>query len=228
MLRPDMAGAPAAMTSRPVDHRGFYVPWFVTRKTEDDLWDFAGIDVRRFHEARLNKICWVSGAPLGKYASFVVGPMCCINRIAGDPPTKREIAEWSAKVCPFLSRPLAKRPSIPEEHVTGGIMVPDNPGTVAVWTCLTKDIVYDRPSNLFFMGDPTSIEFFHKGEPATKDQTREAMKIGARRIKQMAEQEDREKFSSEYDPETQIGPGEMYVNAKIDQAITLLEKMQCL
>jgi hypothetical protein len=35
---------PPRMKQRPVDHRGFPVPWFVTNKTVAGLWDFVHVD----------------------------------------------------------------------------------------------------------------------------------------------------------------------------------------
>jgi hypothetical protein len=35
--------------------------------------------------------------------SFVVGPMCGINRNSAEPPSHKECAQWSARNCPFLS-----------------------------------------------------------------------------------------------------------------------------
>lgn len=229
-LRPDMKDAPRSMTSRPVDHRGFYVPWFVTKKDEQDHWDFQGIDSRRFYEAMDKHLCWVSGQPLGKYVSFVVGPMCCINLVAGDPPTRREEAEWSARVCPFLSRPLALRGPIPEDHVTGGNMVPDNPGTVAVWTCLKNTVGFNRKTNLFHLPEPTSVEFWHKSERASKEQVKEAMKIGARKIKAMAEEQDQEMgvLAEGWDPATGVGAAEREAMLYIEHAFTRLEKLGCM
>ncbi len=181
-LRPDMMDAPHEMRGRPVDHRGFYVPWFVTRKTAEGHWDFAGVDTNRLVECLEKGVCWVSGVPLGKFASFVVGPMCCINRVSAEPPVKRNIAEWSVKVCPFLSRPLAKRPGeAPEGHVTPGIMVADNPGLEFIWTCKRSE-VYRGPEGLFRLGEPDSVTAWTKGRPAEKDEIRQVMEKGYEKL----------------------------------------------
>ena len=109
---------PARMRSRPIDHRGFPVPWFVTNKTPEGLWDFVHVDPARLRQAQKHGLCTLSGAPLGKLVAFVVGPMCIINRVAAEPPCIPELGKWAAQVCPFLSRPMAKRPDVDPECVS--------------------------------------------------------------------------------------------------------------
>ena len=101
---------PPRMRNRPTDHRGFPVPWFVSNKTPAGLWDFVHVDPARLENAYRRGLCTLSGEPLGKFVSFVVGPMCIINRVAAEPPCIPELGKWAAQVCPFLSQPLAKRP----------------------------------------------------------------------------------------------------------------------
>ena len=155
---------PDRMIGRPVDHRGFPVPWFVTRKDSDGLWDFRTIDTGRVVEANKHRKCWVSGHPLGRRVAFVIGPMCIVNRIASDPPVIPEIGEWSARVCPFLSRPLAKRPDYDGPNHTPGHMVLDNPGLTAVWVTRNYRIT---PEGLFGFGDPERVTWWRKGQEVT-------------------------------------------------------------
>jgi hypothetical protein len=161
LRRPELHPIPARMRGRPIDHRGYPVPWFVTEKTADGLWDFTVVDKRRRDEAIRRRVCWVSGEPLGRYVAFVLGPMCTINRVSSDPPVIPEIAEWSARVCPFLSRPLARRPHFTGQGSTPGLMVPDNPGLCAVWT--TKDYYCGR-DGLFALGDPEVVSWWQRGQ----------------------------------------------------------------
>lgn len=164
----DLKNMPPEMGVRPVDHRGFPVPYFVTLKTPDGLWNFQAVDERHRRSVAEKRLCWVSGEPLGSYGSFVIGPMCVVNRIATDPPCRKFIAEWSAQVCPFLSRPLAKRPEAPpEDHVTPGEMVVDNPGLCAVWT--TKQWRLDE-RGLIRIGEPHSVTWWREGRRATQDE----------------------------------------------------------
>lgn len=163
--RPEIHPIPVRMRGRPFDHRGYPVPWFVTRKTADGLRDFKTVDIERHREAIRKRVCWVSGQPLGRYAAFVLGPMGTINRVSSDPPVIPEIAEWSARVCPFLSRPRARRPNFTGQHATPGAMVADSPGLCAVW--VTKDW-WCSPEGLFSMGDPVMVSWWRDGRRADR------------------------------------------------------------
>jgi len=187
-LREDMGGAPSCMKSRPIDHRGFYVPWFVTEKTDDGLWDFQVVTPSRRNEAIRKNLCWVSGQELGVYQAFVIGPMCTINRVAGDPPVKREVGLWSAMVCPFLSRPLAKRPEISRPRMKDPHMVEGNPGLCAVW--VTKNYRLSDRAPVFHLGYPESLTWFTKGRKATKKEVSDGFALGADRLLRIAAEEE--------------------------------------
>lgn len=181
---PDMIG-------RPIDHRGFPVPWFVTNKTPEGHWDFARLDTERFKEAVRKDVCWVSGHPLGQFRSFVIGPMCVINRVAGDPPVKKAIAEWSAQICPYLSRPLARRDrSIADEEyeLQRGVMITRNPGVCAVYT-----VRGPVPVNhgLFMLPEPKAVEWWRQGRRATRAEVVAAVESGLPLLREAAEKESR-------------------------------------
>lgn len=185
---------PQSMLHRPTDHRGFPVPWFVTNKTDDGKWDFVGIDRSRMIEAvKFNK-CWVSGQKLGKFKAFCVGPMCVINRTAGDPPTTKEIALWSVKVCPFMSRPLARRAAKNEDQqIDGagidGIGIMRNPGVTAVW--VTKNSEYQRGRG-FYLGDPVEVTWWRKGREATREEVDASIRSGIHILEGLAREEGQE------------------------------------
>lgn len=192
-LRPEMVDAPGAMHGRPIDHRGFYVPWFVTGKDDRGLWDFTRVDPRRVREGYERQVCFVSGEPLGRYRSFVIGPMCCINRITAEPPVKREVAEWSVRVCPWISNPAARRPEKADgELLTApGIMIKDNPGICAIWTVERANYRMGR-DRLIRLGDPTHLEFYTQKRKATQEEIRKAMVQGAAKLMAIAEPEGEE------------------------------------
>lgn len=185
------AETPPSMRSRPVDHRGFPVPWFVTEKTEDGRWDFVNVRRERMLEAvRLEK-CWVSGQKLGKFKAFCIGPMCAINRTAGDPPVTREIALWSVKVCPFMSMPMARRadkdaPEILEGPGVDGLALGRNPGVTGVW--ISKNSEYQRGRG-FYLGDPIELTWWAKGRPATRDEVLTSVRSGLHYLRDLAKAE---------------------------------------
>jgi hypothetical protein len=182
---------PASMRSRPVDHRGFPVPWFVTNKTSEGHWDFVKIERERFAEALRFEKCWVSGQRLGKFRAFCVGPMCVINRTAGDPPVTRDIALWSVKICPFMSRPLARRDGHKEglvetSNVFDGVGVMRNPGVTAVW--VTKNSEYQRGSG-FYLGDPHEVTWWREGRTATRAEVDASIASGIHHLEKLAREE---------------------------------------
>lgn len=187
MMR-DLMNMPARMNGRPIDHRGFPVPWFVTNKDDAGNWDFRVVEESRKNEAIRHRKCWVSGEPLGRAVAFVVGPMCIINRVSSDPPVIPEIAEWSARICPFLSRPLAQRPLFDGQADTPGLMVADNPGMNAVW--VTRDYTYGR-HGLFHIGEePVRVSWWRKGVEVTGDTEAQSIyEARAAKLREMASSE---------------------------------------
>ena len=185
---------PAAMAGRPIDHRGFPVPWFVTEKTDDGLWDFSEVTRERYAEAVRRQVCWVSGQPLGRFKAFCIGPMCAINRTAGDPPVTREIAEWSVKVCPFMSRPKARR--VAEHRARGdvvddpiafeGISIARNPGVAAVWVSTNSEFQRGRG---FYIGDPVEVTWWCEGRPATRAEVLASVESGIHFLEKAATEE---------------------------------------
>lgn len=192
-IRPDCLPVPPAMAGRPVERRGYPVPWFATWTAEG--WDLRVVRPERAAEAVRRTVCWVSGQPLGRYRAFVIGPMCTINRVSADPPTTRDIALWSARVCPFLSRPLAVRNSrglaemgIDPEAQRGG-MLTRNPGVVAVWVTDRYRVgTRGTDRGLFFLGDPAAeVAWFTEGRPASRAEVEAAITTGLPALRAAAE-----------------------------------------
>src|SRR5258708_1131539 len=98
---------PSRIAVLPKDQRGYHVPWFVA--WIDGVPDFRVIGGGKLPHAVREKLCWVCGQPLGGFMAFMIGPMCAVNRISSEPPSHRECAVYSARVCPFLSNPEMKR-----------------------------------------------------------------------------------------------------------------------
>src|SRR5438046_1182517 len=105
-LRPEIEEPPAKMRALPV-HRGYPVPWFVAWVNGEP--EFRAADGKKWALAVTKHYCWVCGQSLGRYQTFVLGPMCGINRTSAEPPCHLECARYSAKNCPFLSKPHMTR-----------------------------------------------------------------------------------------------------------------------
>lgn len=162
------------------DRRGYPVPRFV--KWFHGEPDFRVIDVEYLARAVHANLCWICGNELGRYMTFTIGPMCCVNRVSSEPPSHLACADYAARVCPFLAIPGAHRITSKHPHVPGpGIMLEHNPGCVALWITKTYSVrqtTLGQPGALFHLGDPWSVEWFAEGSPATHDEVVAAFRRG--------------------------------------------------
>ncbi len=182
---------PKRIAKLPV-HRGFHVPWFVAKI--DGEYDFRIADSVKFKRAVRDKLCWVCGEKLGKFKSFVIGPMCGITRTSAEPPVHRECGIYSATACPFLSRPNMKRR---EDEVTlanegngAGVAIKRNSGACGVWT--VEDFVIFRDHNgriLHEVGDPVSVEWFAEGRAATREEVVASIDSGIHHLREACDSE---------------------------------------
>lgn len=175
--------------------RGFPVPWFVAKV--DGEFDFRIADSTKYRAAVKQGLCWVCGEKLGRYKSFVIGPMCGVNRTNAEPPVHRECARYTAMHCPFLSRPKMKRR---EDETTAacagnvaGFGIRRNPGACAVWTVKDFKLFSDgRGGVLFNIGEPLNVEWFAEGRAATRAEVTESIASGIHHLEEMCDQESTE------------------------------------
>jgi hypothetical protein len=180
----------------PIDERGWPVPWFAG--WVDGKPDHRLVDGQKVRDAIKYRFCFVCGDPLGGHAAFTVGPMCVVNRTSAEPPSHRDCAFYSARACPFLSRPHAKRRPVGEEisdlnrEGAGGCMIRRNPGVVAVW--VTKQWRVERVGNgvihKFDVAEPTQVWWFAESRMATPDEVAESVQAGLPALREMAEQQE--------------------------------------
>jgi len=196
-LRSDLPPLPNRMKHLPIDRRGYPVPWFVQWIDEagdgcpmgNGTPEFRVMDHDHLVEAALRQRCWVCGGTLGRYQTFVAGPMCVVNRTSAEPPSHLDCATFSAIACPFLSRPKAKRreAGMPETGEVPGIMIARNPGVTAVYT--TTRYTHFRDPNgglLFDIGEPDHVEWYAKGRAATRDEIMESITTGLPALRDVA------------------------------------------
>lgn len=164
---------PARMARRPRDRHQRLVPWFVGYV--DGQPDHRVVRPDGLRDAVRLNLCWLCGETRGAYQSFVISPMCAVNRVAGEPPSHRDCANYSVLACPFLATPsMRRRPNLPENTVPpDGEMNPRNPGVSLVWT--TRSWVRKPGFRLFDIGDPTSVTWWREGQPATYSQALDAL-----------------------------------------------------
>ena len=170
MRFPDL---PAKMRQLPIDARGFPVPWFVAWIDGEPHFPIA--DGYKLHVAVRDRRCWVCGGELGRVMAFVIGPMCAVNRVSSEPPSHPECARFSARNCPFLTKPNMKRVG---EHLhphgveeLGGTMIKRNPGVTLVWLTM-RYYPWEAGEDkvLFDIGAPHSVEWYAHGRAATRDE----------------------------------------------------------
>lgn len=173
----------------PIDGRGYPVPWFVA--WIEGKPDFRVADKPKWFRAVRENLCWVCGGKLGGHKTFVIGPMCGVNRTTSEPPTHLDCAQWSARNCPFLSNPNMVRN---EKDLVGeapaGEMIKRNPGVTLLWT--TKKYTPFKVHNgyLITIGDPVSMDFYYGGRFATKEEVLESVNSGCPALEASAKAED--------------------------------------
>lgn len=191
-IRSDLEPLPDRMKNLAV-HRGYPVPWFV--EWIGGVPEFRVMDSKKWVRAVKEKLCWVCGTPLEKkFVVFVAGPMCGINRTSAEPPCHLICAQWSARNCPFLSKPQMTRRENdlpPGGEAIGGVSIPRNPGVTLLW--ITKDYRVFRDGKggfLIRMGEPERVEWWALGKPATRQQVEESVAGGLPSLEAMARTED--------------------------------------
>jgi hypothetical protein len=184
---------PPRIAALPVDpDRHFPIPWFVAYVNGKP--EFRAMDGRKLAAAVKEKRCWVCGDRLGKKLAFLVGPMCAVNRISGEPPSHPGCATFSAKYCPFLSRPAMERRRDEKFDALGtesaGFLIERNPGVNLVWTTLSYKVVSDGNKGVLFqMGEPVDLAWFREGRTATRDEVLESVRTGLPILERAADED---------------------------------------
>lgn len=187
-LRAGLPPLPDRLRYRPVDRRGFPVPYFLCDQdaaaaVNGGNWDFRLVQATRAFTAVRHDICWICGHQLGAVRVFVLGPMCAINRVSTEPPCHPDCAEFSAKACPFLSNPRATRRDggKPDDVGTPGIMLERNPGVVMLWPTRRGMVEIYREARgvLFRLGDPVdNLRAYAEGRTATVAELQQSIVSG--------------------------------------------------
>ena len=190
---PDM---PARIAKLPKDERGYPVPYFVQwlrdgrfeapRNGEGAAPDFRYADQAFRNGAFKHGFCWVCGQRMENAARvYVIGPMCVINRVTMEPASHRECAEFSARACPFLTRPKEKRnqKGLDPEASAPGLMITRNPGCVALYeTRDAKPFDAGGPGQtsgwLIRLGEPTRVDWWAEGRQATRAEVMASIESG--------------------------------------------------
>ena len=172
------------------DARGYPVPKFV--HWVNGVPDFRVMDPKHLARCVSRHRCWICGGLLGRYQTFVIGPMCTVNRISSEPPSHKECAAYAAQACPFLALPEMRRidHKMPEGVAVSGVMLEHNPGVTCLWTCVNYKAFRPAPEGVLFkIGDPTSVEWWAHGRQATRPEVEAAFARGMPFLETLAQQE---------------------------------------
>jgi len=192
--RSDLPERPKRMLRLRLDGRGYPIPWFV-HVDIDGQPDFRVVRENGIALAHNRHQCWLCGDRLGSFLTFVIGPMCGINRVSSEPPSHTDCAEYAVRACPFLTRPMAVRNQrdLPEDAGAAGIMIERNPGVTLLWTCKTYRpfrVGSDgggNPGVLFKLGDPAEVKFYARGRQATREEIDASVTSGLPHLEKMAQ-----------------------------------------
>lgn len=161
------------------DKHGRPIPAFVEYINGEP--DFRVMSSRHLIDCVRFDLCWVCGQRRGRYVTFVIGPMCAVNRISAEPPSHKDCALYSARACPFLSRPnmVRRERNMPVKGVVAGMMIERNPGVGLCWT--TKSFTWFKDGNkglLFQLGEPVETSWWCEGRPATRAEVLKSIDSG--------------------------------------------------
>jgi hypothetical protein len=197
-MKPTEVQMPERLKDLPFSKKwGLPVPFFVDKeyRTPEGEYEFRMAGKDAWITCVNADVCWVCGKSLGTYRTFGIGPMCTINRIAGDPPCHRECAEYAAKVCPFMLNPnYARRekdrpPQYVQDEVPG-TMIPRNPGVSLLWTTKRQNYHLEKVPNgwLFRLsGEPHHLGWWREGRSATREEVVASFESGYPILLKMAQ-----------------------------------------
>lgn len=192
-LRPDLPPLPDRVRRLPIA-RGYPVPWFVA--WIDGAPDFRVAGTDKFRRAVRERRCWICGDRLGRHLAFVIGPMCGINRTTTEPPCHLECADWSARACPFLARPQAKRRDhealrLELDAPMVGLPILRNPGVTLIWVTREYRVFDDgRGHPLLRLGEPDRVFWYAEGRAATRAEVSASIVSGLPALQAVAEEQD--------------------------------------
>lgn len=189
-LRRGLPPVPKRMRGRPLDHRGYPVPWFVA--FINGAWDFRVVDTPKLNIAVEQRLCWLCGSRLGRWQTFVTGVMCAINRNTAEPPCHYDCAQFAAMACPFLVLPKSQRneADLPAGVTEPpGVFITGNPGACCLYSSQFPYRIYypdDTARFLITMPVAERLEFYCHGRPATHDERADAVAIALARLRATA------------------------------------------
>ena len=190
---------PPQIKRLPKNKAGYRVPWFVSYVDGEP--DFRIVRSHGIDTAHLQRLCWICGTSMSAYKTFVVGPMCVVNRVSSEPPMHHACAIYSVQACPFLTRSehAPARDRHPRRRAHRRRDGRPQPCATAVWTTkkYTVEVVPASYRNgdahpggvLFNIGEPHKIEWKAEGRDATREEVMHSLETGLPLLLEAAERD---------------------------------------
>lgn len=175
----DLPSPPRHMVRLPRNPAGYPIVWFAADGTPDP--DFRLIPPGKVEYAIRNRRCWICGLEVSRSATFVIGPMCAVNRTSSEPPSHHDCATYAAMACPFLATPERPRRTSGMEGTVplAGTSINRNPGVVLLWTSRTYGHYAARGGGVLFdIGTPERVEWYCRGVSATRAEVQASIDSG--------------------------------------------------
>jgi hypothetical protein len=180
---------PNRMVRLKTSSEGYPVPWFVP--WVEGKPEFRAFDPVKLRIAIARRRCWLCGEQLGRFMSFVIGPMCMVNKVNAEPPSHHECAQFAVLACPFLTQPRMRRneKDMPEHDGMAGIGLLRNPGVSVIWTTLSYTPFPTASGIMLQLGEPAAVEFWAEGRPASRREILDSIDSGLPALREVAGRE---------------------------------------
>ena len=179
-LQPLLEQMPDRMKALPLTDEGWPALWFAAVDPATHKVDLRVARQEAPAQAWRYLKCWLCGQTLGAYRTFVIGPMCTVNRTSSEPPCHHDCATFAAIACPFLTQPRMVRngKNLPEHRHAPGSAITRNPGVTALWTTRRPALRHVHNGTLFNIGDPERVEWWAEGRQATRAEVEASIASG--------------------------------------------------
>jgi hypothetical protein len=165
---------PSALADRPVDRRGYPIPYAAWLDPKTGEYDFRVIDPQKKKYALEHRICAVSGLPLieGQYW-FIGGIPSFKARLFTDGPMLKEVAEFSVCTCPHLAIPAAgyRKAGLEQAHEQA-LQSTDKHDVVMLGMAADFEIVVVQEREFIRATPWKAVNFWRAGEIIKKDEAR--------------------------------------------------------
>lgn len=153
---------PENIANLPKDSRGYPIPFFVAWVKGVPQFHLA--DPNKAVQCYKNRLCWVCGERLDQIVAFVGGPLSCDGGSFADAACHVECAEFSAKYCPHLATPNAKRrqSDIPATAPTG--FTTKHPEKIGVYITTGYRMINTPGGFIFRAESALDIRWFREGQ----------------------------------------------------------------